>query len=274
MIKYLLDTSGCLSREQHLNYPSSEYQQISIENLETVLEGLDHYPTPVGSIEFVRNYLEIVGRVEPAPLNYLRYIKGTEAQSFVSLASRYNVFSKYSVMNLFSYEKRNIWLTSYDSEIFRRLNEKQKLFIKPYKLKEFDPAVIDIGQQPSEEIQKSEKIFLSDVVDFSSEYRFYVCDKQILGYSIYGEGDPQYVDIRFVEYIISEFKHYTYTHGHPVAYSVDIGIDKNGEHYLVELNDGWSLGYYPWGTCSFGSYLRVINSRWDQILSGADTIWS
>jgi hypothetical protein len=270
MIKYLLDTSGCLSREQHLikvNYPSSEYQQTSIENLETVLEGLDYYPTPVGSIEFVRKYLEIVGRVEPAPLNYLRYKNTTFTlpSNFMNLVSD-SIFSEF----IESYEKRNIWLTSYDSEIFHILNEEQKLFIKPYKLKEFDPVIIDIGQQPSEEIQKSEKIFLSDVVDFSSEYRFYVCDKEILGYSIYGEGEPQYVDIRFVEYIISEFKHYTY----PVAYSVDIGIDKNGEHYLVELNDGWSLGYYPWGTCSFESYLRVINSRWNQILRGAHTVWS
>ncbi len=274
MIKYLLDASGCLSREQHLikvNYPSSEYLQTNIENLETVLDGLDHYPTPVASIEFVRKYLKIVGRTEPTPLNYLRYKDSTLTlpPCFMNLDSN-SISSKL----IESYENRNIWLTSYGSETFRRLNEKQKLFIKPYKLKEFDPVIIDIGQQPSEEIQKSEKIFLSDVIDFSSEYRFYVRDKEILGYSIYGEGDPQYVDIRFVEYIISEFKHYTYIYGRPIAYSVDVGLDKDGKHYLVELNDGLSLGYYPWGTCSFESYLRVINSRWNQILRGVDTAWS
>lgn len=267
MIKYLLDTSGCLPREQHLikrNLPAQEYCQVSIEDLESVLAGLSYCPTPIGSIEYVRKYLEIVGASEPAPLNYLRYIDATATESFISLASRYDAFSEFSVLRLFSYERRNIWLTSYDSETFRRLNEKQKLFIKPYRLKEFDPVIIDIGQQPSEEIQKSEKIFLSDVVSFDSEYRFYVCDSTVLGYSIYGEGNLRYLDRRFVEYIISEFR-IKFIIPTPKAYSIDIGLGKDGKHYLIELNDGWSLGYYPWGTCSFEDYLRVIDSRWEQM---------
>jgi len=39
---------------------------------------------------------------------------------------------------------------------------------------------------------------------------------------------------------------------------------------LVEVNDGWSLGFYPWGTMSDQKYLDLITLRWKQILEAND----
>jgi hypothetical protein len=53
----------------------------------------------------------------------------------------------------------------------------------------------------------------------------------------------------------------------PIGYSIDVGINSDsGETVLIEVNDGWALGLYPWGNMSNESYVDLITKRWKQII--------
>lgn len=51
----------------------------------------------------------------------------------------------------------------------------------------------------------------------------------------------------------------------PVGYSIDVGYIDNKEE-LIEVNDGWSLGFYQWGTLKPEGYVKLITDRWLEIV--------
>lgn len=46
------------------------------------------------------------------------------------------------------------------------------------------------------------------------------------------------------------------------SYTLDIGIDVNGENYLIEINDGWAVGNYGLNPVDYFSFVKT---RWLQI---------
>jgi hypothetical protein len=51
----------------------------------------------------------------------------------------------------------------------------------------------------------------------------------------------------------------------PAGMSLDFGVTDKGETILVEANDGWALGYYPWGNLTPSGYANLIVERWMEI---------
>lgn len=46
------------------------------------------------------------------------------------------------------------------------------------------------------------------------------------------------------------------------SYTLDIGIDDRGNNYLIEINDGWSVGNYGLNP---SDYFSFVKTRWLQI---------
>jgi len=129
--------------------------------------------------------------------------------------------------------------------------------VKPQQTKVFTGA---IKERIDETVSNAEPVWVSTPVQFTSEYRFYIIDKRIAGYSRYDPGDDDDIepDVTVVEQMVAEYAM------QPVAYSIDVGIH-NGDTILIEVNDGWSLGYYPWGTMTEQRYIELIRKRWQEI---------
>lgn len=98
--------------------------------------------------------------------------------------------------------------------------------------------------------------YVSDIVDFVSEYRCFILDKEILGVKIY-KGDWSIAPNRSViESAVLKFK------SAPIAYSLDFGITNDSRTLLVEVNDGFSLGAYGLPPVL---YAEMISARWEEM---------
>ena len=130
-------------------------------------------------------------------------------------------------------------------------------FVKPIKTTLFTGA---LKKEITESVDDDEPVWISDTVEFIAEFRCYVIEGKLVGYQRYDDTDEE-VDFD-VDTVNSMIEQYTLQ---PIGYSIDVGI-VNGETVLVEANDGWSLGYYPWGNMTTEKYVELITKRWNQIL--------
>ena len=103
-------------------------------------------------------------------------------------------------------------------------------------------------------------IWCSDVVDWVSEYRFYVVDDQIVGMDHYAGNESVRPSIESVQDALRTYR----ASGHaPAAYGIDFGVLATGETALVEANDGYSLGAYG---IAGEPYAGVLMTRWAELL--------
>lgn len=51
------------------------------------------------------------------------------------------------------------------------------------------------------------------------------------------------------------------------SFCLDFGVDKNGKHYLIEVNDGHSHGSYGMGAIS---YAKLLSARWSEMTQTVD----
>jgi len=109
---------------------------------------------------------------------------------------------------------------------------------------------------------------------FGPEYRVYVCQGEILGMAQYDEGYPDLPGIEPLtldESRVREMVRVYQANGAPAGYGLDVGVsDEDGRTLLVEVNDGWALGYYPWGTLKPREYLRLLLARWEELAQKKD----
>ncbi len=94
------------------------------------------------------------------------------------------------------------------------------------------------------------------VLFFQSEWRIFILRGEVLGIGHY-KGDPLlFPDAKRIAEIVAAYQDPL------VAHSVDVGVDENGETYLVELNDAYALGHYGLPTYR---YAAMIKARWDEM---------
>lgn len=225
-MKFLLQKEDVLRKEKNIislgdyNYIDVSYQDLVDIRLSESKNDL----VPIGNVEFVKRYCSLNDIVLPKNISY--------------------------PIELFSFLKRKIRQGYF-------YQAAQNEFVKPVKTKLFTGA---IRKEITELIDFDTFVWISEPVKFDAEFRCYVLEKQLVGYSRYDDGDDEIeFDIDIVETMIEQYK------SQPVGYSIDVGIVA-GETVLVELNDGWSLGFYPWGTMSKEMYIELITKRWKEIL--------
>lgn len=179
---------------------------------------------PVGSVEFVKKYCSLNDIMLPDNISYPTELKG--------------------------FLNRDVWSGVYG-------DVKENEFCKPKNTKSFTGG---IKKDIEEVVSPEESVWISNKVSFSSEWRFYILNKKILGYSRYDSGDSEeQPNVKMVEEMV-----YLYLSS-PVGYSIDVG-PVDGKTTFIEANDGWSLGYYRWGNMKGEDYIKLITERWKEIV--------
>ncbi len=134
------------------------------------------------------------------------------------------------------------------------------IFIKPVpeNQKSFTGFVLDITQPKTliNIAHYSEDVIVSSVVNFVSEYRCFVYEKEIMDAKRYRGNFRISPNYKLADDAINAYVN------QPVAYSIDIGVTDTGETMLVECNDMMSLGLYG---LTPHIAARMLVDRWTEI---------
>jgi hypothetical protein len=157
--------------------------------------------------------------------------------------------------------KRKIW-TSSINEIFNK--KEWNIFIKPQtETKLFAGKVIKSEMDLLGLIDEENdiKIWCSELVNFKTEWRCFIRYNEILDIRRYkGDWDTK-IDVKTVLSAINSFT------SQPNSYALDFGLNENGEMFLVEVNDGHSLGTYG---ISSAHYAKFLSARWSELTETED----
>lgn len=107
-------------------------------------------------------------------------------------------------------------------------------------------------------LEKNSVMLCSEPVEFVSEWRFYVVNRQLLGVSFYKGDLALKCNSNVVSAAINE-----YTEG-PANYAIDFGVTNDGRTLLIEVNDGYAIGCYELEDVLYAKFLKA---RWDEIIS-------
>lgn len=157
--------------------------------------------------------------------------------------------------------KRKVWQSTL-GEVIQQ--EHYGIFIKPVQTKLFKGKVIQqfrdfIGLKYEEEVP----IWCSEVVELVTEWRCFIRYGQVMDVRRYtGRWDSR-LDSQVVQAAIAAYQ------SQPAAYGLDIGVDAQGEHYLVEVNDGHSLGTYGLEPVA---YAKFLSARWAEMTKTEDLL--
>jgi ATP-grasp domain, R2K clade family 3 len=237
---FLLQSGPYLSQEKMAcsfsNYPIRycKYEDLGMLNPD---EAPFRY-VPVGSVEFTREYCRLMGLGLPKPPFLIDILK--------------------------EFANRDIRLGTLGEALPHE-------FVKPLETKLFTGC---IKKELDSAVEDRTPVMISEPVPFESEFRFYIQDYanffEITGWSRYDELQLRNPgpDWSLVESVAQEIHNSL----GPNSYSIDIGWRSDiGKYDLIELNDGWSLGYYEnhdpqSGPPSRQQYADMLVSRWRQIL--------
>lgn len=137
----------------------------------------------------------------------------------------------------------------------------QKIFIKPLAVKLFRGLVcnntihtlVETAMHPDDT-----EIYISEPVEFVSEYRVFVNHDFIVGCKHYAGDFTITPHFNLISQAIADYR------SAPIAYAIDFGITKDGRTLLIEVNDAWALGCYGLDS---KTYARVLLNRWMEIIS-------
>lgn len=158
---------------------------------------------PCGSNEFVVNYLTDHYGKTPRPRNIPLELMGEE----------------FSLRYVFNGDR---------TDVFSRKFVKSNEFIKGFtKIVESHDELPDLGGYQ-----------ISDLIDIDSEWRSFVFHNSLVGLQNYGGEFAIFPDVDKIKKMIKAFEPSA-----PVAYTLDVGINKNGT-FVIEVHDFFSCGLY------------------------------
>jgi hypothetical protein len=198
---------------------------------------------PIGSVEFIRKAMGIIGIKEPDNLSYPDAL-APYLHRQVSRRRAGNVIGNW--------------------------------FIKPVTTKTFTGFVFDTMKNPEtldchDRIQYNEflslhpntEVWISEPVKWLSEVRYYLIGDKILGFGRYDDG-PDEAPEPDLGTVNAMAKAMAASNGAPAAFTLDVGVLDSGETALIECNDAWSIGFYK-GTLSRNGYIEMLWERWKQL---------
>lgn len=114
---------------------------------------------------------------------------------------------------------------------------------------------------PTAGIDSTVPVLVQEYVEFVSEWRVSVLRDRILKVGHY-RGDPvRFPDAKCMQTALSAFRE------RPIGFAMDWGITASGQTFLVEVNDGYSLGNYG---LAGAEYTALIEARWRQLMGLPD----
>ena len=140
----------------------------------------------------------------------------------------------------------------------KRRFEHESLFIKPrFRHKCFTGRVVEGPLQAADLSQFSDdlEVWVSEPVEFASEWRVYVCSGQIFEISRYVGQPTAFPDGDTVARMVGSVES-------PVCYGMDVGVEAaTGETTLVEMNHAFCLGNYGLHCMR---YAEMIEVAWEE----------
>lgn len=104
-------------------------------------------------------------------------------------------------------------------------------------------------------------VWVSEPVNFVSEWRVFVRYNEILGVRPYkGDWRGQY-DYKVIEAAVKAYENA------PAGYAIDFGLTDKGELLVVEVNEGYAIGNYG---LFYTDYAKLIAARWAEMTRQAD----
>lgn len=82
------------------------------------------------------------------------------------------------------------------------------------------------------------ELYLSETIEIISEYRCFVRDGELKGIQYYSGDFKKFPNIILLEEMIRDYKSAN------CAYTLDVGVTKNFNPVLIEINDMWAIGSY------------------------------
>jgi hypothetical protein len=215
---------------------------------------------PVGTVEFVRTVMGVRGLPEPEGMGY------GPVKDFLRREIREGV-------------------------LYELKAAKEPIFVKPVATKAFSGFVYDPrpGAKHSEyqreqleaiaKLKTSTRVWLSDVVEFVCEWRYYVdASGRILARARYdadGADDAPEPTAEVVQNAINSTVAALEARGNAHPFAIDVGVLANGRTAIVELSDGWALGHYAHARTPAGNawkpqdYIEFLLQRWRSIVAYA-----
>lgn len=133
---------------------------------------------------------------------------------------------------------RNISVETFKNAI--NISKTKNIFIKPCgNIKKFVGCVI-----PSSKVTYgwNKHVFVSDIVKFVSEFRFFIIDNKIRCSSYYSGNISMIPDNNDVIEMVSLLENNNEIEGG--NYLIDVGVLETGETCFIEINHGFSFGMY------------------------------
>jgi hypothetical protein len=160
-----------------------------------------------------------------------------------------------------NYLGRKVWKSKLS--IIASNPEKWNIFIKPVEDKKFTGIVVRSTKDliGCGTCDKDTDILCSEPVKFVAEWRCFVRYGNILDIRRYKGDWKLHFDPKIVENAVAEFK------SAPKGYAIDFGLTDKGETLLIEVNDGYSLGYY--GLFNL-DYAKLLSARWAELTNTND----
>ncbi|MCY9861226.1 ATP-grasp domain-containing protein [Vibrio coralliirubri] len=192
----------------------------------------------VGSVEACRVVLSRMGHLLPSPNYY-----PNELSQFLG---------------------REVWLGT-KTNVIASMAQGVSVFAKPaMKWKLFTGQVFDesSGFSIINEVSNDERLWLSDVVGFKSEFRAYVADRELIAVSQYAGEDDADADLDTIKMAVDQFGN---NPANPSTYAFDWGYTEDGSFLLIEVNHCFAIGRYA--GISDREYYRFLEGGWNNLTS-------
>lgn len=184
---------------------------------------------PVGSLEFVFNYIE----------KY--YGKNRKNIKPINIPSE---------LMINKYLKRGYYIANNKSEI--TFNNDKLLFIKSAsQYKKFAEVVYE--RDINDLLDGS--YFVSEVMDIESEWRSFVWNRKLVGLSCYDGDFTVFPDVGLIKEMIDKYKNAQ------ISYTLDVGVN-DGETFILECHPFVSCGLYGFSDYSILPQMMISGFNW------------
>lgn len=206
-----------------------------IDKVPDVIDGELADFCPVGSVEFVSQWLEKTTNVTPKPIN-------------IPYCLRKKSFSQRHILDV-TVDKEGIIRNKIPSfvSLFRSLNKKVILLKTSERIKGTcvpteltESPQLDFSTVTNRlELVPEGNYIISEYIDIDSEWRCFVYNNELVGLSNYTGDFTIFPNIFFIKEMIRTYSE----NGAPVAYTLDVGVGPKGT-FVIEVHDFFSCGLY------------------------------
>ena len=153
-------------------------------------------------------------------------------------------------------------LRPYEEMKLRDFKYEYPVFIKPKSIKAFTGFVVDdYSKSMLNTLDKELDIIIQQVINFNSEWRFYIFRNKIVDIRHYSGR----MDINLIGAVnnFNKLDNYTFKN-FPETFVMDIGFYNDSDSYtIIEFNDMWAIGNYG---VPNDLYVRMLKDRYFDII--------